>query len=232
MRPLAVALLGAIALAHGTAAQAQALNTLTRREKREGWKLLFDGHTTRGWRGYRRPDMPAGWQVRDGALTRVGSAGDIVTTSKYESFDLVFDWRIAHGGNSGLMYHVTEDVPEPYGSGPEYQLLDDPNYPDGRSLLTSAGACYGLYAIPEHLAKPAGQWNHSRLLVQHGRVDHWLNGVLVARYAIGSKDWNDRVAASKFKTWPAFGKADSGFIDLQDHGSGVAFRNLKIKVLR
>jgi hypothetical protein len=208
-------------------------NTLTAREKAAGWKLLFDGRSTAGWRGYRKPDMPAGWQVRHGALTRVTSAGDIVTRRQYADFDLQFDWKIAKGGNSGVMYHVTEAAAEPYETGPEYQVLDDANFkPDGESLLTSAGSCYGLYAIPSHLATPAGEWNHSRLLVQHGHVTHWLNGTLAVRYVVGSADWDKRVAGSKFKTWAGFGKATTGFIDLQDHGSVVAYRNIKIRELR
>ncbi len=212
---------------------AQGVNTLTAREKAQGWKLLFDGRTTAGWRGYRQQAMPTGWQVRDGNLTRVAAAGDLVTTDQYESFDLTWDWKIAPGGNSGVMYHVTEAAEEPYETGPEYQLLDDARFrPDGLSLLTSAGACYGLYAIPRHLARPAGEWNHSRLLVDHGRVTHWLNGVKAAAYTIGSPDWDRRVAASKFKQWAGFGKASRGFIDLQDHGSEVAFRNVKIRELR
>ncbi len=212
---------------------AQAPNTLTAQEKAEGWRLLFDGRTTTGWRGYRKQGIPAGWQARDGALTRVASAGDIVTTGKYESFDLTWDWKIAPGGNSGVMYHVTEELNEPYETGPEYQILDDQRFrPDGLSLLTSAGACYALYPIPRHLAKPAGQWNHSRLLVDHGHVTHWLNGVKAAEYTLGSPDWDRRVTASKFKEWPQFGKAATGFIDLQDHGSEVAYRNLKIRELR
>jgi len=212
---------------------AQAANTLTPREKAAGWKLLFDGRTTAGWRGYRKPALPAGWQVRDGALTRVAPAGDIVTADRYGDFDLEFDWKIAPGGNSGVMYHVTEAGAEPYETGPEYQLLDDARFrPDGLSLLESAGSCYDLYPIPRHLEHPAGEWNHSRLRVEHDHVTHWLNGVKAAEYTLGSPDWDRRVAASKFKAWPGFGKASRGYIDLQDHGFEVAFRNLKIRELR
>ncbi len=231
MKPIAAVVVAASLCAAPPAVQAP--NTLTAQERAQGWKLLFDGSTTRGWRGYRQATLPAGWQVRDGALTRVAPAGDIVTTDRYGSFELTWDWKIAPGGNSGVLYHVTEAADEPYYSGPEYQLLDDARFrPDGLLLLTSAGACYGLYAIPRHLARPAGEWNHSRLLVDHGHVTHWLNGVQAAAYTIGSPDWDRRVAASKFEQWPEFGKAATGFIDLQDHGSEVAYRNMKIRELR
>ncbi len=231
MRSVAPLVIVAGLLATPLAGQAPA--ALTAQEQAQGWRLLFDGRTTAGWRGYRKAELPTGWQVRDGALTRVASAGDIVTTEKYASFDLTWDWKIAPGGNSGVLYHVTEAGEAPYFSGPEYQLLDDRRFrPDGQSLLTSAGACYGLYPIPRHLAHPAGEWNHSRLLVDHGHVTHWLNGVKAAEYTIGSPDWDRRVAASKFKQWPEFGKAATGFIDLQDHGAEVAFRNMKIRELR
>lgn len=232
-RRSAVAFCAALALLTTAPMGPQAPNTLTAKERAQGWKLLFDGSSTNGWRGYRRPDMPAGWKARGGALTRVAAAGDIVTTRQYGDFDLQFDWKVEKGGNSGVMYHVTETATEPYDIGPEYQVLDDANYkPDGESLLTSAGACYGLYPVPEHLANPAGEWNHSRLLVQHGHVSHWLNGMVAAHYMIGSPDWNRRVAASKFKDSPGFGKAPRGYIDLQDHGHLVAYRNIKIRELK
>ena len=230
VRPVVLA---AAAVLAALPATAQAPNALTPREKATGWKLLFDGRTTAGWRGYRKADVPAGWQVRDGALTRVSEAGDLVTREQYGDFDLTFEWRIAPGGNSGVMYHVTEAAGEPYETGPEYQLLDDARFrPDGLSLLTSAGSCFGLYPIPRHLAKAAGEWNHARLRVQNGHVTHWLNGVEAAEYTIGGADWDRRVAGSKFKAWPGFGKATRGFIDLQDHGFEVAFRNVKIRELR
>lgn len=232
MRPRALLLL-ALPLAARAPLAAQVPNELTAQERADGWRLLFDGRTTAGWRGYHRQGIPAGWQVREGALTRVAAAGDIVTTGKFESFDLTWDWKIAPGGNSGVLYHVTEEADEPYESGPEYQILDDArSRPDGLSRLTSAGACYALYPVVRQLAKPAGQWNHSRLLVDRGHVTHWLNGVKAAEYTLGSPDWDRRVAASKFNEWPQFGKAATGFIDLQDHGSEVAYRNLKIRELR
>lgn len=210
-------------------------NTLTEAERQAGWRLLFDGRTTAGWRGYGRPDMPPGWAVEDGALTRVGRGGDIVTDQAYADFELQVDWLVEPGGNSGIFYRGVEH-PDPtrnplFRSAPEMQVLDDERHADGQSPLTSAGALYGLYAAPRGAVRPAGQWNHARILVRGNRVEHWLNGIRVVTCELGSSDWNERVRQSKFNAWPEYGKARAGVIGLQDHGDRVAFRNLKIRVL-
>jgi hypothetical protein len=210
-------------------------NTLTDAEKAAGWKLLFDGKTTHGWRGYRKPTCPDGWKVVDGNLDRVEHVGDLITIDKYASFELVADWRISHAGNSGIMYHITEEYPEPGMSGPEYQVLDNGVSPDP----TLAGWCYGLYkpAIDPNTGKPldtthpAGQWNHSRILIDGTHITHWMNGVKYVKYDLWSDDWNKRVAASKFAQWPNFAKAKTGYICLQDHGDEVAYKNIKIRVI-
>lgn len=229
-----------------TGAEQAPTNALTAQQKTTGWVPLFDGTTTSGWRGYRMKTVPAMWKVVDGALTCDPSATgaspgspkaeneavDLVTDRKYHDFELVFDWKIQHGGNSGVMYRVAETADAPYETGPEYQVLDDPNYPDGKSLLTSAGSVFGLYAIPRHLARPAGEWNQGRIVVRDAHVEHWLNGVKAAVYVLGSPDFQKRVANSKFHQWPDFGRADSGYIDLQDHGFEVAFRDIRIRELK
>ena len=197
-----------------------------------GWRSLFDGTTTAAWRGYKKDSLPAGWQVVDGALGRVAKgAGDIITKEQYDSFELLIDWKISPGGNSGIMYHVVEDSSETYFSGPEMQVLDDAGHRDGQSRLTSAGAAYGLYPAPAGVVKPAREWNHVRLVVNGPHVEHWLNGVKLCEYELWSADWNARIAASKFKAWPGFGEARTGHIALQDHGDRVAYRNIRIKVL-
>lgn len=208
-----------------------AANTLTPEEQAEGWRLLFDGQTTDGWRGYRREDLPAGWQAVDGALTRVADAGDLITRDRFRDFDLRLEWNIAPGGNSGIMYRVTEDERAPYMTGPEMQVLDDAGHDDGKSRLTAAGASYGLYPSPAGVVKPAGEWNVVRILVDGNHVEHWLNGQKVVELEIGSPDWERRVAASKFVKWPRFGRAPDGHLALQDHGDRVAYRNLKLKLL-
>jgi hypothetical protein len=216
----------------GAVAQGEAaMNTLSPAEQSAGWRLLFDGRTTNGWHAYSSPAMPAGWQVEEGALTRVAEAADIVTNDQFKNFELSIDWRIAPGGNSGIFYRAAPGSKEIYYSAPEMQVLDDAKHPDGQSQLTSAGAAYGLYPAPRRVVEPAGQWNTARILVNGNHVEHWLNGRKIVSYDLGSVDWLQRVANSKFKEWPEYGKAAKGFIGLQEHGSRVAFRNIKVRVL-
>jgi hypothetical protein len=210
---------------------AVSVSALTAEDQAAGWRSLFDGKTTTGWRGYRRADMPSGWQVIDGALTRVADGGDIVTVDQFQNFELALEWKVAPGGNSGIFYRVTETGEASYHSGPEMQVLDDAGHRDGASRLTSAGSLYGIYAAPAGVVKPAGEWNAVRLVVNGQHVEHWLNGVKVVDYELGSPDWEKRVGEAKFKEWPEYGRAKRGHIALQDHGDWVAYRNIKIKVL-
>jgi hypothetical protein len=205
---------------------------LSPQEAASGWRLLFDGRTTAGWRGFRRADMPAGWQVVDGALTRIAEGADIVTTDQFGNFELALEWNVAPGGNSGVMYRVSEDVAESYESGPEMQVLDDARHADGKSRLTAAGSLFALYPSPEGVVRPAGEWNAARVVANGNHVEHWLNGVKVVECEIESPDWEARVRASKFRQWPSFGRARTGHIALQDHGDRVAYRNVKIRELK
>ena len=206
-------------------------NVLTPTEKSAGWRLLFDGQTTAGWRGFKKDSAPAGWQVVDGALTRVAAAGDIMTRDKYRDFELTLEWNIAPGGNSGIFYRASEDDSEIYWSAPEMQVLDDAKHPDGLSRLTAAGADYDIYPSPAGVVKAAGEWNQVRLVVKGNHVEHWLNGVKVVDYELGSPDWKARVKASKFAPHVHYGRNREGFIGLQDHGDRVAYRDIKIRVL-
>ncbi len=228
----AAALGVALALAAGAvlASDDQAHNTLTGAEKAAGWKLLFDGRTLNGWREFKKTTIGPGWQVADGVITLVdpAKADDIVTTDKYANFDLVFDWKISKNGNSGVYYHVIETGEHGYETGPEYQLLDNAH---GEPPLQRAASLFGLYAPSSDVTRPVGTFNHSRIVVDHGHVEHWLNGVKVAEYQIGSADFKARVARTKFAFWPRFATADTGYISLQDHESVVAFRDIKIKPL-
>ena len=219
----------AVAASLFTAAQA-AENTLTAKEKADGWVLLFDGKTTQGWHSYKKSEAGPQWQVIDGVLTlTAGGGGDLVTDKEYANFELSFDWRISKMGNSGVMYHVSEGAGDhPYLSGPEYQLLDNAH---GEPPLETAGSLFGLYAPSKDVTKPVGAFNHGVIKVDHGHVEHWLNGVKIVEYTLNSDDFKARVAGTKFAGWPDFAKHATGLIALQDHGDGVAFRNIKIHVL-
>ncbi len=207
-------------------------NVLTERETRDGWRLLFDGRSTAGWRGYRKQAVSSGWQVIDGSLVRTGAeAGDIVTDSKFRNFELALDWKVSEGGNSGVFYRATEDADNIWQSAPEMQILDDARHVDGKSPLTSAGANYAIHPAPRGVVRPAGEWNAARLLVNGAHVEHWLNGVKLLEYELGSTEWTDLVSKSKFATLPLYGKSGEGHIGLQDHGDRVEFRNIRARVL-
>jgi hypothetical protein len=221
-------LLTLIAARLATAADA-APNTLTDEEKAAGWKLLFDGKTTAGWRNYKKPDIAAGWKVENGALVRGEErAGDIITTEQFAAFEFSMEYNISKGGNSGLMFHVTEEGNVAWHTGPEIQIQDstsaakDPQKP---------GWLYQLYRSDVDAAKPAGEWNQLRLLITPEKCATWMNGQLYYEYVKGSKDWDERVAKSKFAKLPSFGKPTTGHICLQDHGNPVSFRNIKIRVI-
>ena len=206
-------------------------NSLSDAERGAGWRLLFDGKTTAGWRNYGKKTISDGWVVQDGALSRVGAGGDIITTDEFRNFELSIDWKIEPGGNSGIFYRVAEDSDEIYWNAVEMQVLDDAKHPDGQSPLTSAGAAYDLYPAPPGHVHPGGEWNTARLVVNGNHVEHWLNGFKLLEYELGSRDWDSKVVGSKFKPHSRFGKNASGHIGLQDHGNIVAYRNIKIRVL-
>lgn len=201
-------------------------NTLSEEEKQAGWKLLFDGKTTDGWRNYKKESVGAGWKVVDGALSRVDKgAGDIITDDKFGSFELSLEYNISKGGNSGLMYHVTEEEATPWRTGPEIQIQDNKDGHDPQK----AGWLYQLYKPDTDATKPAGEWNQLRIVITPEKCEHYMNGVKYVEYVKGSDDWDQRVAKSKFAAFPKFGKATTGYICLQDHGNLVSFRNIKIR---
>jgi hypothetical protein len=216
-----------------TAKGAAADNTLTAKEKADGWKLLFDGKTTNGWRVYGKKGTPEGWKAVDGVLTRVAQEGDLITTDQYENFDLTIDWKIAEGGNSGIFYHGIEKEGQPiYYSAPEYQLLDNARHPDAKNGPShQCGSDYDLIAFSKDVCKPAGEWNSSRIVIRGPHVEHWLNGEKIVEYELWSDAWKQLVAKSKFAKWPDYGMAKTGYIGLQEHGFKIEFKNIKIKVL-
>ena len=210
------------------------INTLTDAEKAAGWKLLFDGQNFTGWHNFKIDGVRPGWQVKDGALVCADphNAGDIVTTDKFDWFELQLDYNISEAGNSGIMFHVTNDGGAVWATGPEFQLEDNVKAVDH----IRCGWLYALYQPPVNLAtgkildatKPVGEWNHVRLVISPEKCIHEINGVKYFEYVLGSDDFNARVAQSKFAKMPFFVKATNGFIALQgDHGS-VSFRNIKL----
>jgi len=216
---------------------ADSSNPLTDSEKTAGWKLLFDGKTTDGWRTYKRNDVAPGWKVVDGTLTCADpkNAGDLVTTDNFDWFELSLEYNISVGGNSGVMFHVVDGPALTWQSGPEIQLLD--NKAEGGQESQLAGWLYQLYkpdidpktGKPIDATKPAGQWNELRVLVTPEKCETYMNGVKYYQFVLGSQDFNDHVAKSKFASMAKFAKSDSGYIALQgDHGQ-VAFRNIKIR---
>ena len=218
-------------------AHASTPNTLSDKEKAEGWKLLFDGKSIEHFRNYNKPDAPVSdkWVVKDGELVLTGKGGgDIITKDQYENYELVLEYKITPGGNSGLMFGVIEQKGKPpYDSGPEVQIQDNVKGGDPQK----AGWLYQLYQPPIDLktgkpidaTKPAGEWNELRFKLAGGKGSVHMNGVQYVEFEVGSEDWNARLAKSKFAKWEAFGKSKKGHICLQDHGNEVAFRNIKIR---
>lgn len=229
---LPVALLfGLVSCAATPVVEALPPNTLTAAESADGWRLLFDGATTRGWRGYQRNEVPKGWKVEDGALVRAGSGGDLITEEQFESFLFECEWMISPGGNSGILFHVAEHREEVWETGPEMQILDNAAYGAGLDPKVSAGANYGLHAPERDVSRPVGEWNHARLAVRGAVVTHWLNGERLLSYQLGTPEWKALVAGTKFDAMPDYGRQRRGFIALQDHGNLVRFRSIKIRPL-
>jgi hypothetical protein len=220
-----------------TAADDAKINTLTEAEKAAGWKLLFNGKDLKGWHNFKSEGVKPGWQVKDGTLACVDphNAGDIVTSEKFDAFELQLDYNMSEGANSGIMYHVTDEGSAAWATGPEIQLEDNAKAVDPQKC----GWLYALYQPADDpktgktldATKPAGEWNHMRIIISPEKCVHEVNGVKYVEYVIGSADFNERVAKSKFGTMPRFAKADSGWLALQgDHGQ-VSFRNIKIRPL-
>ena len=214
-------------------------NILTEAEKAAGWKLLFDGETMNGWKDYNGKTLTQPWHVVDGCIQAKGTGSDsdgyIVTDKQYENFELSWDWKLSKGGNSGMLYHVIENpaFAVPYVTGPEYQLIDDDNYPDQLEDWQKMGADYAMYIPNKSLMKvnPPGKWNNAKIVFDNGHVEHWLNGVKILEFEAWTDDWFARKNSGKWEGAPEYGLAKKGVICLQDHGYPASFRNIKIKEL-
>ncbi|MEL7531659.1 MAG: DUF1080 domain-containing protein [Bacteroidota bacterium] len=210
-------------------------NTLTEAEKEAGWQLLFNGKNMEGWHTYGL-QIVHGWEIADDAMHAMGAedGGDIVSDATYSDFELSLEWKVSTKANSGIFFRVVEDTAAfktVYATGPEYQLLDDASYEGEVEEMQKTGSNYAMHAVSNRPAKAAGEWNHSRMLVQGLHVEHWLNGEKIVEYELQSSDWTERMQNSKWKDYPAYGLAREGKIALQDHGAQTSFRNVKIRPL-
>lgn len=215
-----------------------AQNVLSAKEKKDGWKLLFDGNTTTGWRNYNSDKITDRWKVSNGELyldkAVTTGTGDIMTDSEFQDYELALDWKISACGNSGVIFNVVEDdkYKNTYNSGPEMQVLDNTCHPDAKIAKHRAGDLYDLIACSKETVKPAGEWNQARIVSKNAKMEFWLNGTKVVDFTMHTPEWKEMVAKSKFKSMPGFGESKKGHIALQDHGDAVWFRNIKIRELK
>lgn len=215
-----------------------AQNTLSAKEKNDGWQLLFDGKTTTGWRNYQSDHVTDRWKVSNGELyldkSVTTGAGDIMTDAEFQDYELALEWKISPCGNSGVIFNVVEDekFKNTYNSGPEMQVLDNTCHPDAKIPKHRAGDLYDLIACSKETVKPVGEWNQARIVSKNSKMEFWLNGTKVVDFTMHTPEWKKMVANSKFKTMPGFGEAKKGHIALQDHGDAVWFRNIKIRELK
>jgi cytochrome c len=225
------------------AVKAPVANTLSDAEAKEGWKLLFDGKTTKGWRTYNKKQIGTAWKVKDGALYldtsnkkgwQTDSGGDIITDQEFENYELSLEWKIQKCGNSGIIFNVIESNKNEYvwSTGPEFQILDNICHPDGRIEKHRAGDLYDLIEAKYVAANPAGEWNRARIVANKGKYQFYLNGYKLSEADMTSENWKQLIKGSKFKDMSDFGKSTRGHIALQDHGDQVWFRNVKIKELK
>ncbi len=215
----------------------QPQNSLSLAERRDGWQLLFDGKTMEGWRYFKNKEAGS-WGVEQGMLYCKGSEtdksdmrADLITNETYTDFELNLEWKLSPQGNSGIMYHVSEKYSASYLSGPEYQIIDDNNFPTPLEDWQKTAADYAMYTPQNVQLKPIGEFNQSRIIIKGPHREYWLNGVKVLEFEAWSTDWQQRKKVGKWKDTPSYGMEKSGHICLQDHGSGIWFRNIKIRKL-
>ena len=238
-------LAGATLLIAASAQNKTPVNQLTGAEKSAGWRLLFDGKSFDGWRGFHSDKVPAGWAIEDSCIKKVPAegepsqaSGDLITADQFDNFEFSIEWKLSKGANSGIKYLISESLPPTGRSGVsfEYQVLDDENHPDAKAGIAgnrTAGSLYDL--IPASKAKkllPIGEFNRTRIVVKGNHIEHWLNGVKVVEFERGGEKLKQHIAESKFKNTKGFGETAKGHILLQDHGDAVWYRNIKIRTLK
>jgi hypothetical protein len=213
------------------------VNILTPEEISQGWKLLFNGTSFDGWRNFGR-DSLTGWAIDSGNLIALGTGGDhgndIITRDEYTNFELSLEWKTSPGGNSGIFFNAVEDtaIKAIYEIAPEYQLINDRSFPEKLEDWQKAAACYAMFlADSNKTLMPAGEFNVSKIVVNNGHVEHWLNGSKVVEYQMWTPQWDSLKMAGKWKDYPLYGTAHKGHIGLQDHGLKTWFRNIKIHTL-
>ncbi|HEX5026343.1 MAG TPA: DUF1080 domain-containing protein [Agriterribacter sp.] len=232
-------LIATAGIVNSAAAQTANDNTLSKKEKNQGWQLLFDGTTTKGWHTFNKPDLGSTWDVQDGAFHHKSGAegreggGDAVSAEEYGDFHLKVDWKISPNGNSGIIFLAKEEpkYEHSYYTGPEMQVLDNNGHPDGKIIKHRAGDLYDLITSKPENVKPVGEWNTSEIKIKNGKLELWQNGVKVVSTTLWDNNWNAMVAGSKFKNMEDFAKSKTGHIVLQDHGNEVWFKNIKIRKL-
>jgi hypothetical protein len=221
------------------------INQLTGAEKAAGWRMLFDGETLNGWRGFHSDKIPAGWAIEDGCIKKVpaqgelGQAGgDLITVDQFDNFEFSVEWKLSKGANSGIKYLISESLPPTGRSGVsfEYQVLDDENHPDAKAGIAGNRTASSLYdlipASKDKKLNPVGEFNHTRIIVKGNHIEHWLNGVKTLEFERGGEKLKHHIAESKFKNTKGFGETAKGHILLQDHGDAVWYRNIKIRTIK
>lgn len=220
-----------------------AVNTLTDTQKADGWQLLFDGQSTKGWHKYGGQPVGSAWKIADGNLYldttvkenwQIKDGGDVISDEEFENFHLKLEWKISPNGNSGIIFFIHEDTAKyqwPWMTGPEMQVLDNDGHADGKLIKHRAGDLYDLISCSKETVKPVGEWNLAEIKCVNGKLDFYLNGENEVSTTLWDDNWKKLVAGSKFKQWPGFGTYNKGRIGLQDHGNTVWYRNIMIKKL-
>ncbi len=223
------------------------MNALTAEEKAAGWELLFDGTSFAGWKRYNHDSIGPLWTIHDGVIVCDGkgltegtkdskdTGGSLMTTRQFGNFELVADWKLSPGGNSGILYHVVENkkYQHDYETGPEYQVMDDGGWKDKLNEAQKVGSNYDMFPAPANKkVNPVGEWNTAKIVYNNGHVEHWLNGEKTVEFEEGSAPYKEAFKKSKWVKYPDWNKSRVGAISLQDHGAPVYFRNIKIHVLQ